>query len=85
MDNKLQIRKICIDSRFKTPGSKSSSDFYIDLPETISIPNDTVCFVDNVVIPNSWKTIENYDNKLYVKKRRLVALVVLLILLKLYH
>ena len=41
MEHKLQIRTIYIDSRFKTPGSKSSSDFYIDLPQSISIPNDT--------------------------------------------
>jgi len=68
MDNKLQIRKIYIDSRFKTPGSKSSSDFYIDLPESISIPDNTVCFIDNVVIPNSWKTIDSSNNKLYVKR-----------------
>jgi len=68
MDNKLQIRKIYIDSRFKTAGSRSNSDFYIDLPESISIPNDIVCFVDNVVIPNSWKTIDSYNNKLYVKR-----------------
>ena len=68
MDNKLQVRKIYIDSRFKTSGSKSSSDFYIDLPENISLPNETVCFVDNVVIPNSWKTVDAYNNKLYVKR-----------------
>ena len=29
MDNKLQVRKNYIDSRFKTPGSKSSSDLLI--------------------------------------------------------
>ena len=50
MDNKLQIRIFYIDRRLKTAGSKSSSDFYNDLQESISLPNDTVCFVDNVVI-----------------------------------
>ena len=73
MENKLQIRKIYIDSRFKTAGSKSSSDFYIDLPESISIPDNTVCFVDNVVIPNSWKTIDAYNNKLYVRRTKIVS------------
>jgi len=68
MENKLQVRKIYIDSRFKSPSSRGNSDFIIDLPENISLPNDTVCFVDNVVIPNSWKTIDASNNKLYVKR-----------------
>ena len=72
MDNKLSIRK-CIDSKFKTAGSHSNSDFYIDLPESISIPDNTVCFADNVVIPNSWKTVDAYNNKLYVRRTKIAS------------
>jgi len=73
MDNKLQSRKFYIDRRFKTPESLSSSDVYVDLQDRVSIPNDTVCFVDNVVIPNRWKTVDAYNNKLYVRRTRSVS------------
>ena len=38
----LPVKKIYIDSRFKSSDSASDSDFKIDLPETVNMPEDTV-------------------------------------------
>jgi len=32
-----------------------------------------VCFVDKVAIPNSWKAVDAYSNKLYVRRTKLVS------------
>ena len=34
--NSLKYKKMYIDTRYKTPDSKSTSDFKINLPETLS-------------------------------------------------
>jgi hypothetical protein len=48
--------------------SKSSSDFKIDLPQNIDLPEDTVFYMDDICIPNSWYTIdEERNNKFYFK------------------
>ena len=57
----LNTRKIYIDTRFKAPESKSNSDFVIDLPVTVEIP-ECICFVNDFVIPVSW-TVCDYRNK----------------------
>ena len=38
----LPIKKIYIDSRFMSSDSSSESDFKIDLPVNITLPEDTV-------------------------------------------
>ena len=63
MDNKLQIRKIYVDSRFETAGNASSNDFEYDLPESISLPDNVICYLDDIVIPHSQKTIAEYNNE----------------------
>ena len=64
----LPIKKIYIDSRFMSSDSKSSSDFKIDLPQNIDLPDDTVFYMDDICIPNSWYTIdEERNNKFYFK------------------
>lgn len=77
MDNKLQVGIYIyiyryIDNRFKTAGSSRSSDFYYDIPESRSIGDNVICYVDNVVIPNSWKAIDAYHNCLYIKRANIV-------------
>ena len=32
-----------------------------------------MCFVDNVVIPNSWNTVDAYNNKLYVRRTKIAS------------
>ncbi len=63
----LPIKKIYIDTRFKTSDSKSSTDFKIDLPNSLYFPSNSVFYIDDIAIPHSWYTIEeNVNDKLYI-------------------
>ena len=61
-----KIKKIYVDSRYKTSDSVSNSDFKFELKEQIDVPDNTVCYIDDISIPHSWYTVENYNNKLYI-------------------
>ena len=61
----LEVKKIYIDTRFKTADSRSDSDFTIELPKTINIPEDTICYINDIVLPVSWTTIDERNNRLY--------------------
>ena len=63
----LECKKIYIDTRFKTPDSKNDSDFFVELPNTVNIPDNCVCYIDDIVIPMSWNTVDARNNKLYVR------------------
>ena len=58
----LPLKKIYIDSRDRTPDSKSASNFKIELPYTVQMPENTVFFVTDVCIPHVWNTIEEEFN-----------------------
>jgi hypothetical protein len=58
----LPIRKIYIDSRFKSSDSESDSNFKIDLPVSMLMPPNTGFYVDDVCIPVSWYTIDSNRN-----------------------
>ena len=63
----LPIKKIYIDTRFKTADSQSSSNFKIDLPNSLYFPSNTVFYIDDISIPHSWYTIEeNVNDKIYI-------------------
>ena len=61
----LNIKKIYIDTRFKTADSKSHSEFTIDLPREFNIPDDTICYVSDIVMPVSFRTIDDRNNNFY--------------------
>ena len=61
----LDIKKIYVDSRFRTSDSKSNSDFTIDLPRNFNVPDDTVCYIDDIVLPVSWATIDYRNRYVY--------------------
>ena len=64
----LPVKKIYIDSKFRRHDSVSTSNFRIDLPNTLKLPANTVFYVDDVCIPHSWHTIEaGVNDKLYVR------------------
>lgn len=64
----LPIKKIYIDSRFMSSDSRNESDFKIDLPITIHLPEDTVFYLDDICIPVSWYTVdEERNNKFYFR------------------
>ena len=55
-----------IDTRFKTADSHSDSDFFVELPRSLNIPENTICYITDVVIPVSWSTVDARNNKLYM-------------------
>ena len=64
----LPIKKIYIDSRSRTADSVDASNFKIQLPYTIEIPDNTVFFVTDVCIPHVYKLIEtDVNDRLYFK------------------
>ena len=63
----LPIKKIYVDSKHRTPDSKSSSNFKYDLPESFLMPDNCGFYVCDVCVPHSWYTIEpNINNKFYL-------------------
>jgi hypothetical protein len=62
----LDIKKVYIDTRFKTEDSNSHSDFFVELPRSLNVPENVICYITDVVIPVSWSTIDSRNNKLYI-------------------
>ena len=50
----LPIKKIYVDSRFKTSPSESHTNFTIELPLTMLMPEDTGFYIEDVCIPHTW-------------------------------
>ena len=64
----LPCKKIYIDTKHKTIDSISNSDFRWELPETLTLPHNTIFYVDDICIPHSWYTIEtNVNDRLYMQ------------------
>ena len=67
MNNRLTYKKCFIDSTYRLPQSRSSSDFYVELNENFECPQGTRLFVSEVSIPAVWKTTEvGFYEYLYV-------------------
>ena len=47
----LECKHIYIDTRFKTDDSRSDSDCFVELPNTVNIPDNCVCYIDDIVTP----------------------------------
>jgi hypothetical protein len=66
--NDLPVKKIYIDSKFKRHDSVSSSNFKIELPYTLKLPDNAIFYVDDVCIPHNWYTVEaGVNDKLYFR------------------
>ena len=60
-------RKIYIDTKYKTKDSVSNSDFKIELPETVLLPEKCKAYLDEICIPHSFYTIEaGINDKFYL-------------------
>ena len=57
------IRRIYVDSRLRSSGT--GSDFTVELPRSFEIPDQTIAFIDSVLVPNVFPTIHANNNKLY--------------------
>ncbi len=60
----MDIKKVYIDTRLKTADYKSDSDFYVELPRALNIPDKCVCYIDDIVIPVAWNTIDERNHSL---------------------
>ena len=50
----LPIKKKYIDTKYKSQSSISNSNFKIDLPQSLTFPENSVVYIDDVSIPHSW-------------------------------
>ena len=50
----LEVKKIYVDSRHRTPDSSSDSNFRIELGRNVFLPERCVFHLENCVIPHSW-------------------------------
>ena len=64
----LPIKKIYIDSRFKSSDSRNDSDFYVTLPQNMLMPDGCGFYLDDISIPVSWYTIgKDVNDRLYYR------------------
>ena len=61
----LKFKKVYIDSSYKVNGT--SSEFTIDLPETVQLDESMLCQIHKVSIPHSWYSINNTNNNVYFR------------------
>ena len=61
----LKFKQVYIDSSYKVNGT--SSDFTIDLPETVQLEDNMLCQIHEVSIPHSWYSINSTNNNLYFR------------------
>ena len=62
----LPIKKIYVDSRHKTVGSVSDSNFKYELPISLHMPQNACFYITDVCIPHVWRTInKDYNDKIY--------------------
>ena len=59
-----RLNKLFIESFFKKSGS--DCDFKIELDETIQTGDQSTIYIDDIVIPNVFKTVEARNNKFYI-------------------
>ena len=58
MSNKTVYKKIFVDSKYRTPQSRSSADFSVELNENLETPEGTKLYVTDISIPAVWKSTE---------------------------
>ena len=58
----LPVKKIYIDSTYKTLDSVSDSNFKIDLPQSLLMPHNAIFYVDDIMLPHSFYTINTGIN-----------------------
>lgn len=63
----LPVKKIYVDSKYKTYDSKSDSNFKFELGQTCYMPEGTKFFISDCAIPHTWYTINDFNCKLYLK------------------
>ena len=62
----LKFKEVYIDGCYKVSGT--SSNFTIDLPETVQLEDNMLCQTHEVSIPHSWYSINQNNINFYVMK-----------------
>jgi hypothetical protein len=66
----LPVKKIYVDSRYRTLDSISSSSFKFPLARNLYFPKNTVFYLEDVCIPHTWYTIEaGFNDQFYFRYR----------------
>ena len=66
------IRKLYIDSRYRTHESASSSDFEIDLPQTVNVSKNALGWISDLHLPVTWYNVDQHNNRLYLSLKGIV-------------
>ena len=61
-----KIKKMYIDPRYNINDRVSNSDFKFELKEALGLPDNTVCYIDDISIPHTWYSVEEYSNQLCI-------------------
>ena len=61
-----KIKKTYVDSSFRTRGSNSDSGFEFELKEALDLPDNAVCYIGDISIPHTWRTVESHSNGFYI-------------------
>ena len=61
----MDIKKVYIDTIYKTVDRTSDSDFYVELPLSINMPDQCICYIDDIVLPVSWTMNDSRHDTLY--------------------
>ena len=61
-----KLKRAYADSRLRTRDSNPDSDFKFELKEALDLPDNTVCYMDDIRIPHTWRTTESHNNEFYI-------------------
>ena len=50
----------------RSPWGRYAAFPKFELTEALDLADNTVCYVDDISIPHTWRTIESYNNKFYI-------------------
>ena len=62
---KSHWRRIVIDCHYKTDDSAIDSDFHIQIPYPVRVPQGSHMFMEGVTLGHFWHTISTANNKVY--------------------
>ena len=61
------INKIMVDTRFKTAGSSSNSNFTIEINDNVNLGDRVGAMITDVVMPRTFYNITAYNNTFYFR------------------
>ena len=62
----MGTRKIYIDSRL---GQGTGSDFTVTLKQSVQVPENTVAYIDECIVPNTFTTIDANRRFIYIREQ----------------